>query len=154
MGSQTHKKPRPRRRGRKRRPLVGGAQTTLSEAHAVDELVQKAKTLSQNNEFKFAADVTVGVALHASGADLLADAVIAGAKGYNEALKRGPRRGAEKAVTELAKRRITATVADSIAAKAVKTVAGPTVTKFGREILRDAISATLTELGNEASEAT
>jgi hypothetical protein len=154
LGSQTHKKPRPRRKGRRRKVAVGGAQTTLSGGRSIDDLVQRARNLSQNKEFKFAANVTIGVALQASGTDFLADAVIAGAKGYDEALKRGPERGAEKAVTELAKRRITATVADSIAAKAVKTVAGPTVTRFGREVLRDAISSTLEELGSEASGAT
>ena len=154
MGSQTHKKPRPKRRGRRRKAGVGGAQTTLSVGWSTDELVQRAKTLTRNKEFKLAANVTVGVALQASGTDLLADAVIAGAKGYDAALKRGPQRGFENALTDLAKRRITATVADSIAAKAVKTVAGPTITKFGREILRDAISSTLEEMSGEASEAT
>jgi hypothetical protein len=150
VGSQTHKKPRPKKGGRKRK-LPRGQQTLPGPRRSVDELVQSAKELVEKKEFKFAANVTAGVALKVSGTDLLADAVIAGAKGYDEALKHGPVRGAERGATELAKRRLTGAVADAVAAKAVGSVGGLAVTKFGKEIVRDAIASTIEELSDQAS---
>jgi hypothetical protein len=150
VGSQRHKQPRPKKRGRKRR-IPGRQETLPGPSRSVDDLVHSAKTLVEKKEFRFAANVTAGIALKVSGTDLLADAVIAGAKGYDEALKHGPERGAERAVTELAKRRLTGAVADSVAAKAVGSVGGLAVTKFGKEVVRDAIASTIEELSDQAS---
>ena len=149
MGSQTFKRDQlgrgKRRIAKDDRPEggIGGTESILPSG------IGGVKDLLARKEFRFAARVALGTMLKMTGTDLLASAVIAAAKGYQEAEKHGLESGVEKATVEFVKGQVVGAIADGIASSAVQyatSTGGLELDRAGKEIVTDAVASAIVAL--------
>jgi len=99
--------------------------------------------------------VAIRTVMKVAGVDILYSAVVAATKGYEEAQKHGVESGIIKGATEFAVDQAVSMGTDLIASNAVSyasSTTGIALDDFGKEIVKDAISATLEQAISEARE--